>query len=133
MNPVEKEKYEKKMAKQAEEHERTNAKNRLIMEEHRKLKNLMAAQKNSGSIGKNKRGNRGKKKKTRFEARLNSGTGNDRIGSGSELSFNNAAKNPLHKKSRSFRAHETQDGKVYYSDIDTNTTVWKLPEDAVVL
>ena len=40
---------------------------------------------------------------------------------------------PLHKKSRSFRAHKTAEGKVYYSDTNTNETRWYLPEDAVLL
>ena len=66
MNPEERGKYEKKMMEQAEAHKHATEQNKLIMEEHRKLKNLMAAQKNLGKthIGKKKRGVRGKKKKT---------------------------------------------------------------------
>ena len=99
---------------------------------------------------------RGKKKKTQFEARLKDDVSVDGIGAKLKLS-SNIAKNPLledagavmtaadttkqtnsgkprlHKKSRSFRAHKTAEGKVYYSDTDTNETRWNLPEDGVVL
>ena len=158
MNPEERGKYEKKMMEQAEAHKHATEQNKLIMEEHRKLKNLMAAQKNLGKthIGKKKRGVRGKKKKTQFEARLKDDVSVDGIGAKLKLS-SNIAKNPLledagavmtaadttkqtnsgkprlHKKSRSFRAHKTAEGKVYYSDTDTNETRWNLPEDGVVL
>merc|ERR1711998_818214 len=147
MNPEERGKYEKKMMEQAEAHKHATEQNKLIMEEHRKLKNLMAAQKNLGKthIGKKKRGVRGKKKKTQFEARLKDDVSVDGIGAKLKLS-SNIAKNPLledagavmtaadttkqtnsgkprlHKKSRSFRAHKTAEGKVYYSDTDTNET-----------
>ena len=89
------------------------------MEEHRKLKNLMAAQKNSGKahFGKKKRGMRGKKKKMQFGPRLEGDKSNDEIAAKFKLS-SRIAKNqlledaettnqtnsgkPLHKKSRSF-------------------------------
>lgn len=150
MNPEERGKYEKKMMEQAEAHKHATKQNKLIMEEHRKLKNLMAAQKNSGKahIGKKKRGMRGKKKKMQFGPRLEGDKSNDEIAAKFKLS-SRIAKNqlledaettnqtnsgkPLHKKSRSFRAHKTAEGKVYYSDTNTNETRWYLPEDAVLL
>ena len=157
MNPEERGKYEKKMMEQAEAHKHATEQNKLIMEEHRKLKNLMTAQKNLGKthIGKKKRGMRGKKKKMQFGPRLEGDKSNDEIAAKFKLS-SRIAKNqlledagavmtaaettnqtnsgkPLRKKSRSFRAHRTAEGKVYYSDADTNETHWNLPEDAVLL
>ena len=68
MNAEERDEYDKKMAEQAEAHNHVAAQNKRIMEEHRKLKHLMATQKFSGKshIGKKKRGMRSKNKKTQF-------------------------------------------------------------------
>ena len=70
MNAEERDEYDKKMAEQAEAHKHAAAQNKRIMEEHRKLKHLMATQKFSGKshIGKKKRGMRSKNKKTQFWA-----------------------------------------------------------------
>ena len=147
MNPEERGKYEKKMMEQAEAHKHATEQNKLIMEEHRKLKNLMTAQKNLGKthIGKKKRGMRGKKKKMQFGPRLEGDKSNDEIAknqlledagavmTAAETTNQTNSGKPLRKKSRSFRAHKTAEGKVYYSDADTNETQWNLPEDAVLL
>ena len=147
MNPEERGKYEKKMMEQAEAHKHATEQNKLIMEEHRKLKNLMTAQKNLGKthIGKKKRGMRGKKKKMQFGPRLEGDKSNDEIAknqlledagavmTAAETTNQTNSGKPLRKKSRSFRAHKTAEGKVYYSDTDTNETHWNLPEDAVLL
>merc|ERR1711998_534918 len=121
MNPEERGKYEKKMMEQAEAHKHATEQNKLIMEEHRKLKNLMTAQKDFGKthIGKKKRGMRGKKKKMQFGPRLEGDKSNDEIAknqlledagavmTAAETTNKTNSGKPLRKKSRSFRAHKT--------------------------
>lgn len=133
LNWTEKESYEKKLAKQAEEQERTNAQYESMLEERRKLKGLWAAQKTEMKIiGKKTRGT--KKKKKDFRKRI-SGSENSiitRVADKRTSSTNTGMLNMQNKK-KSFKAHRTKEGKVYYSDIDTGSTVWSVPNDAIVL
>jgi hypothetical protein len=137
MGPQERALFEQQMADQQKKTQMIeNEKNALLLE-RRKLKGLVSAQKRNKDKGSRK--GRGKKKKKKdFASMALNGTEN-------EIDISVAEKrndlNPaieavkkagsLHKKSESFRRHVSSDGHVYYSNNDTNETVWTLPADAI--
>ena len=140
--------YEKKLAKQAEEQERQNAQYQTMMQDRRKLKSLWAAQK-AGTENKGKKMRGKKKNKKDFSSPISESETNRTLSMNQHEAFpenssdlsaadkrtSNTKGELPHKmkKSRSFRAHKTKEGKVYFSDVDTGKSVWKLPEDAVLL
>ena len=110
-------------------------KNALLLE-RRKLKGMVAAQKRTGGgFKKGRSGKKGKKKDFASVALEEDGNsvsfkGSDDKPKNRDLQVKAAEKDSGLKKQASFRRHVSGDGKAYFSNVETNETVWELPNDA---
>lgn len=133
MGPDQQVEFERKMAASRQKAQKAEDEKNALLLERRKLKGLVAAQKRN-QVKSSKRGG-GKKFKKDFasvalhdDGRAINGNDLQAIKLADELKSS-----PGHRKQQSFQKHVSGDGHVYYSNTETNETVWKLPENAVVV
>merc|ERR1711907_46785 len=107
-------------------------KNALLLE-RRRLKGMVAAQKRSQGRKGGKRSGRSKKAKKDFASVALEDDGNNIEQSELDLKAVAAANEKPHKRNLSFRRHLSEQGLPYFSNVETNETVWELPEGATVI
>ena len=145
MGPQERALFEQQMADQQKKTQMIeNEKNALLLE-RRKLKGMVAAQKRNNKKGSKK--SRGKKNKKKDFASV-ALTDHGQASAEKSVSFAEAENDifkpkpeiesaeksgGLHKKTESFRQHVSSDGHIYYCNVETQETVWTLPEGGLVL
>jgi hypothetical protein len=132
MGPQERAMFEQQMADQQKRTKLAEDEKNALLLERRKLKGMVAAQKrgNAKSGGKN-RGARGKKAKKDFASVALEDDG--KSFEHDDLAVVTAAQKSSHNRQESFSRHVSGDGHVYYSNTETQETVWELPEGAIVL
>lgn len=131
MGPEERALFEKQMADQERRTKIAEDEKNALLLERRKLKGMVAAQKrgNAKSGGK-KRGGRSKKAKKDFASVALEDDGNSIQQADLDVV---AAAQKTHSRQQSFQRHISSDGHVYFSNTDTQETVWELPEGAIVV
>jgi hypothetical protein len=132
MGPQERALFEQQMADQQKRTKLAEDEKNALLLERRKLKGMVAAQKrgNAKSGGKN-RGARAKKAKKDFASVALEDDG--KSFEHDDLAVVTAAQKSSHNRQESFSRHVSGDGHVYYSNTETQETVWELPEGAILL
>jgi hypothetical protein len=131
MGPQDRALFEQQMADQEKRTKLAEAEKNALLLERRKLKGMVAAQKRGKTKtgGKNRTG-RGKKAKKDFASVALEDDGNSI--QQSDLDVVTAAQKS-HNRQASFQQHVSGDGHIYYSNTETQETVWELPDGAIVV